>query len=176
MAAASPVTAFLYTDGACSDNGRPGAVAAWAWVTMHAELFDAARRGRVSSCGEVPLRQTNQRAELLAISHCLAYLVSCGAKKGPKYVICSDSNYSLKCLTEWHKLWETNGWTTTKKEPVENAELVKEALETLRSLQAKGLSIELRWVKGHSSDLGNQEADRLATEHAALLKKVGGRG
>ena len=52
----------VFTDGACSGNGKKGSRAAWAvWFPDHKHISKAA---------EVPADQpqTNQRAELMAIS------------------------------------------------------------------------------------------------------------
>lgn len=56
---------------------------------------------------------------------------------------------------------EGEGWKTASKQPVKNAELWKE-LDAL--VEDSGHTIEWRWVKGHSGDVGNERADMLANK------------
>lgn len=77
------------------------------------------------------MNQTNNVGELLAIKRALEIV-----RNEPKFVeIYTDSDYSIKCLTEWGDKWEKNGWCKTsggKKEPVKNLELIKPAREILK--------------------------------------------
>lgn len=70
--------------------------------------------------------------------------------------------YSINCLTKWYKKWETNGWKTVNGKAVENKEIIQSTLELLERLRTRGCDISFRYVKGHSGDPGNEEADRLA--------------
>lgn len=112
-------------------------------------------------------RQTNQRAELAAIKRAVDL-----APINRNVLIMSDSNYSIKCVTEWSRNWEQNGWKTSTGKSVENRDLVEPILERLRERALAGGKTELRWVKGHANDEGNVAADALAVEGAEKGRRI----
>ena len=63
-------------------------------------------------------KPTNIRAELFAI-----YVALVVIKKNLRYnkiYIYTDSEYSIKALTEYIKTWENNGWKTADNKTVKN--------------------------------------------------------
>jgi ribonuclease HI len=98
----------LFTDGACRGNPGPGGWAA---------LLRAGARERELSGGE-PLT-TNNRMELLAAIRGLEAL-----KKPCRVQLYTDSVYVRDGITKWIHRWRQNGWRTSDKKPVKNAELV----------------------------------------------------
>lgn len=135
----------MYTDGACKGNPGPGGWGVWLKSGDHErELFG----------GE--LNTTNNRMELKAVIEGLTAL-----KKPCNVELYLDSQYVRKGITEWIKGWKAKGWKTASKQPVKNAELWKE-LDAL--VEDSGHTIEWRWVKGHSGDVGNERADMLANK------------
>lgn len=135
----------MYTDGACKGNPGPGGWGVWLKSGDHErELFG----------GE--LNTTNNRMELKAVIEGLSAL-----KKPCNVALYLDSQYVRKGITEWIKGWKAKGWKTASKQPVKNAELWKE-LDAL--VEDSGHTIEWRWVKGHSGDVGNERADMLANK------------
>ncbi len=69
----------------------------------------------------------------------------------------SDSVYVLKGITDWMPNWKKRGWKTASKSPVKNEDLWRR-LDAAISKH----TIEWKWVKGHSGDIGNDKADALA--------------
>ncbi|PPG35322.1 ribonuclease HI [Pseudoclavibacter sp. RFBG4] len=135
----------MYTDGACKGNPGPGGWGVWLRSGDHErELFG----------GE--LNTTNNRMELKAVIEGLSAL-----KKPCNVALYLDSQYVRKGITEWITGWKAKGWKTASKQPVKNAELWKE-LDAL--VEDSGHTIEWRWVKGHSGDVGNERADLLANK------------
>ena len=131
----------IYTDGAC--KGNPG-VGGWGAILRFGgtekELF-----GGVANT-------TNNRMEMTAVIEALRSLSrSCDA------VVFTDSSYVQKGISEWIHGWKRNGWKTSDKKPVKNADL----WQTLDQL-ASGHKIEWRWVKGHAGHPENERADQLA--------------
>jgi ribonuclease HI len=108
-------------------------------------------------------RQTNQRAELLALKRALDVI-----PMHAHVIVYSDSNYAIKCVTEWFHAWEARGWTTSGKKAVENRDLIEETLTVIRNREKCGGKTRFEWVKGHSDDEGNQGADELAVMGAML--------
>ena len=131
----------IFTDGAC--RGNPGA-GGWGVLlrlgTHEKELWGGA--------GET----TNNRMELTAAIQALAAL-----KRPVAARIHTDSQYLLKGINTWIHAWKKNGWKTSDKKPVKNADLWQE-LEQL----AKPHQLEWIWVKGHAGHPENERADALA--------------
>ena len=144
---ANPPAVVIYTDGACKGNPGPGGWGVWLSSGSHQkELF-----------GGEP-QTTNQRMELMAAIQAL------GALTRPcTVVLYTDSKYLLQGITSWIHGWKRNGWQNSAKQPVKNADLWR----SLDEVSARH-SVEWRWVKGHSGDEGNERADALANDGAAL--------
>ena len=69
----------------------------------------------------------------------------------------TDSKYLLDGITRWIRGWQRNGWLTSAKQPVKNADLWRRLLEAM-----DGHEVSWQWVKGHAGDEGNERADALA--------------
>ncbi|MDE0613551.1 MAG: ribonuclease HI [bacterium] len=131
----------VYTDGACRGNPGPGG---WAWVVPDGQ----------SASGGAP-QTTNQRMELTAV------LEAVRSVEGPLQVF-SDSTYVVNCFRDrWWEGWIRRGWRNSQKKPVANRDLWEPLIELVLARE-----IEFAWVKGHSGNRWNDEADRLATEAA----------
>ena len=147
-AAADRPRVVIYTDGACKGNPGPGGWGAWLRSGTHE---------RELSGGES--QTTNQRMELMAAIEALSALT-----KPCAVVLHTDSRYLLNGITSWINAWKRNGWRTSAKQPVKNADLWQ-ALDTATARH----HIEWHWVKGHSGELGNERADALATAAATVF-------
>lgn len=99
---------------------------------------------------------TNNRMELMAAIRALEELTR------PSVVrIYTDSTYVKDGVTSWLPRWKTNGWRTSAKQPVKNADLWQ------RLDDAVGLhEVKWHWVKGHAGHPENERADRLAVRGA----------
>ena len=131
----------IYTDGACKGNPGPGG---WGAVLMlgdvEKEMFG----------GESPT--TNNRMELTAVIKALGAL-----KRACSVDLYTDSQYVRQGITAWIHNWKKNGWKTSDRKPVKNADLWQE----LEAAAAKH-KVAWHWVKGHADNPGNQRADELA--------------
>lgn len=142
----------VYTDGACSKNGAKGARAG---IGVYFGEDDPRNVSEPLPAGE---RQTNNRAELLAIERAVD-IVSLEAGVNTLNIY-TDSQYSHKALTQWIWGWLQKDWVTSKGTPVENRDI----LERLHNkLQGVPFTVEWHYVKAHNGDPGNEAADRLAT-------------
>ena len=99
---------------------------------------------------------TNNRMELLAAIRALEAL-----KKPCRVELHTDSQYVRDGITRWIFNWQRNGWRTSDKKPVKNAELWQELLAA-----AAPHRVEWHWVKGHSGHVENDRVDALACEEA----------
>lgn len=106
-------------------------------------------------------RQTNQRAELTAILRALDI-----APRHRDVTIFTDSQYAINCVTVWFVKWRRNNWMTAGNKLVENKDLVESILVKIEERNDLKVKTLFEWVKGHSSDPGNEAADRLAVNGA----------
>ena len=95
---------------------------------------------------------TNNRMELTAAIEALNVL-----KEPCEVDLYTDSQYVKGGMTEWIFGWKKNGWKTSAKKPVKNAELWQ-ALDQAVSRH----KINWHWVKGHAGHEENERADELA--------------
>lgn len=131
----------MWTDGACKGNPGPGGWGALLRFGAHErELFG----------GEA--LTTNNRMELTAVIEALRTL-----NRPCDVVLHVDSTYVMQGINSWLAGWKRNGWVTSTKQPVKNADL-------WRALEAElgRHTVTWRWVKGHAGDPGNERADELA--------------
>ena len=135
----------IFTDGACKGNPGPGGWGA---------ILRAGGKEREISGGEAPT--TNNRMELMAAIEAL------NALKKPCHVqLWTDSNYVRDGITKWIHGWRRNGWKTSDRKPVKNAELWQALTEA-----AAPHRIDWHWVKGHAGHPENERADQLACAEA----------
>ena len=131
----------MWTDGACKGNPGPGGWGA---------LLRSGARERELFGGE-PVT-TNNRMELMAVIEGLRALT-----RSTTVRVHVDSTYVMHGITRWIDGWRRNGWLTSAKKPVKNADLWR-ALEA----EVARHDVQWAWVKGHAGDEGNERADALA--------------
>ena len=138
-----PPKVEIYTDGACRGNPGPGG---WGVVLKSGKHEKTLHGGDPET--------TNNRMELQAAIEALRAL-----KKPSEVVLHTDSKYVMDGITSWLKNWKKRDWKTASKQPVKNQDLWQ-ALdeETARH------DIRWVWVKGHSGNDGNEQADALANQ------------
>lgn len=145
---AAPVA--IYTDGACKGNPGPGG---WGALLLS--------RGREREIYGGESQTTNNRMELIAVIRALESL-----KRSAMVEIYTDSQYVKNGIETWIRVWKRNGWKTSARKPVKNADLWLE-LDRL----AAAHRITWHWVKGHAENVGNQRADELANRGAASVAR-----
>ncbi len=127
----------IWTDGACTGNGYEHAKAAWAFVA-----------GKYEEAGRVIGKQTNNTAEAYAIYHALLWA---SQKNHKRIKIYSDSQISINNL----------------KKSVNKIKENREIFEKIDYLIAENnLQVMYEKVLGHSGDVNNERADRLANSLA----------
>ncbi|QPG77293.1 hypothetical protein FOA43_004701 [Brettanomyces nanus] len=154
-------THTIYTDGASKNNQSQGKSIAGYGV------YYGDNDSRNTAAPLEGSRQTNQRAELTAISKAMDGILE--DNSDTKYGITTDSKYSLGCMGDWGEKWRTNGFRSSNGKPVENRDIIEPALEKLdqvnQKYQEKGWgNLEFNHVRGHVGVEGNEKADQLANE------------
>jgi ribonuclease HI len=132
----------IYTDGACSGNPGPGG---WGAVLRYGQH-------EKELCGGEPGMTTNNRMELMAPIQALESLT-----RPMPVVIYTDSTYVRNGVTSWLPRWKDNGWLTSAKQPVKNADLWRRLDAATRPHR-----VRCQWVKWHAGHPENERADRLA--------------
>ena len=134
----------VYTDGS-SKQGKGG----YGIKIIHPDATIIEDNGSVpiGPNGEIP---TNQRAELYAILKALTLT-------DDDLVIYTDSEYSIKCFTEWINSWKRNGWKSSKGAEVLNQDLIRSIDEILSRR-----NISFVHVRAHTGIRDNERVDKLA--------------
>lgn len=130
----------IWADGGCLGNPGPGG---WAFVLR-------APGHRVERSGWDP-QTTNNRMELIAVTEGLREAAGRPGLRGLPITVTTDSQYVQKGITQWIHSWLKNGWKTSGKSPVKNAELWSALWELSR-----GMSVTWLWVMGHAGDEMNE--------------------
>lgn len=141
---------FVYTDGACSNNGRGNAKAGIGIYFGENDPRNVSRR--------LDGKQTNNIAELTAIYETY-HLISEELLQGIEYTVVTDSEYSLKCVGKYGEKCAKNEWC----EDIPNKELVRLVYEAY----SKHSNVQFFHIHSHTGgtdihSIGNAEADKLA--------------
>ncbi len=139
----------IATDGACKGNPGPGG---WGAIIRSGD------REKELSGGEA--QTTNNRMEMTAAIEALNAL-----KRPCRVTLSTDSRYVMDGLTKWLKGWQRNGWKTSDRKPVKNADLWQALIAA-----AEPHRIEWKWVRGHDGHPENERADRLASDAADAMR------
>lgn len=141
---------LIYTDGACSGNPGPGG--------FGVVVLDN-QENIIELHQEFENQTTNNRQELKAILWAFLKYGELAAAGTEVPIVYSDSSYCVNTLTSWMFNWEKNGWIKGDRNKPENLDLIKPFFRYWK----RGYRIELKKVKGHSTNKWNNMADQLAT-------------
>lgn len=152
----------VYIDGACSKNGHKDAIAGYG-------VFFEQNDSRNES-GLVEGKQSNNTGELTAFIRCLEILEN-DIKLNKNINIYTDSEYVIKCATNYGKKLELKEWKSDKEIP--NLELVKKAYILFKNTK----NVSLNYIKAHTTNTdihskGNSEADKLANSAANIFYNI----
>jgi len=147
----------IYNDGACTNNGRRGARAAFGVSVQDAGGTELEAVSRPLATAEP---QTNQRAELRALAWAIKKAV---AATGPCDIY-TDSEYAINCLTVWAPAWSRRSWTKTRGGDVLHRDIIEPMWDEYRSAKHR---IQIHHVAAHTGrtdthSRGNARADQLA--------------
>ena len=147
----------FYTDGACKGNPGPGGFGVIS-LQENEVLYNYAEY-----CDDT----TNNREEMKAILH--VFKLVDFSKVKDTVIIYSDSAYCVNMINDWIWKWANNNWKNSKKQTVENIDLVK---ELYKYLTIEFFPCQVIKTKGHCGIIENELADALATKDKAKYKKI----
>lgn len=147
---------YVYTDGACSNNGRENAIAG---IGIFLGQDDPRNVSEL-----VEGKQSNNTAELTALIKTWP-IIEKDILDGKKVTIVSDSIYAIRCVSSYGEKCAQNCW----KKGIPNKELVKIAYEIYKDNK----NVEFMHIKAHTDNqdvhsIGNDGADRLANKAIGL--------
>jgi ribonuclease HI len=147
---------YVYTDGACSNNGMPDAKAGIGIYFGHGDPCN------LSECVEG--KQSNNTAELWAIIRTYD-IIEDSILEGNKICIMSDSTYAIRAATTYGKKQEVDAWS----KDIPNKDLVKKVYLLYKNKQ----NVRFQWIAAHTGksdihSLGNEAADKLANQAIGL--------
>lgn len=146
----------IYADGACQPNpGESGSGIIVYKDNKVVRLF----------YGNYKEYATNNIAELEALLQAVKLAIKCFNVGEKEVEILTDSQYSIKSITEWIGGWLKNNW---KNGTVKNKEIIEEIYKLYLPYNKR---IILSHVRGHVGIEGNELADRMAL-HALHTKQV----
>jgi ribonuclease HI len=149
---------YCYTDGSVrlvrgtSKHSRTF-IGAWAYTML------CPSTKQVIEAAEACHPTTISRMELLAVINALRKFDRRGS-----IVIYSDSQYVVNSANIWIKHWRKAGWQKEGGE-VKHRDLMEE-MDWLIHLN----KAEVKWIRGHDGNAGNERADMLATRSSKAMK------
>lgn len=149
---------YVYTDGACSNNGRKTAKAG---IGIFFGVDDTRNLSK-----KIEGKQTNNTAELSAIIETYG-LIASDLEKGKKVGIVSDSEYAIRCVTTYGEKCHAKNW----QQDIPNKELVKMAYELYKNTP----NVQFIHIRAHTKlsdthSVGNDYADNLANKAIGMEK------
>ena len=149
-----------FTDGAATMKRKNGKylreAGGWAFILLKDGVEDSYR------CGGCPLT-TNNEMELYAIYASMKDFIL-KSESGDIIEICSDSSYCIDIFTKWAKGWQKRGWRKSDGKPIKNLDIIKAVWRLMGEINKKSCILKFVKVKGHSSNIWNNKADKLAVD------------
>lgn len=148
----------IYTDGSCFNNGKKYAVSSYAFQIYFNDQLKYQESKPIQEA-----KQTNQRAELYAVLCALDYLKNVLSDKfnDPNNFITvySDSEYCIKCITEWSKNWNPNDWKNKK-----NTDILKFILDYYQKINFTFKHVKSHQTSQDKHSIRNNLVDQLAKD------------
>src|SRR6478609_1592245 len=162
---------IIYCDGSCRNSTKEGG---WGFVVL--------ANGQIHGYGHADGIQTgvtSNQMELMAALKSMEYCVNQKDWSASDVTIRSDSQYVMKGLTTWYKLWVERQWRTYDGDAVANRLHWKRLMNLMGQVRERH-KLEFAWTKGHveGQNPWNHVADHLAAyrglagDKAELIRQV----
>jgi ribonuclease HI len=154
---------LVHADEACLGNGREPPTPGGAGGLVEARAGSGRLERRDYFLAEPDT--TNNR---MALRSAIAALELLSAKGRRRVRFVSDSQYLVRGMSEWVRVWRARGWRRQGGE-IENLGLWRELVAA-----AELHDVTWTWVRGHAGHAKNEYANCLATQAAAGQLRSGG--
>jgi ribonuclease HI len=152
----------VFTDGACSANGKTNAKGGYSTVWPDYPEMD----------GGWPLegeKATNNRAEMMGLIKSFEIADMIDPERKMRLEVYTDSMFMINCVTKWLANWKKNGFKKSDGTSVLNQDL----LQQIDALRLKRVLV-LNHVRAHTKNtdwksLNNAKADALARDACAFV-------
>jgi ribonuclease HI len=152
----------VFTDGACSANGKKNAKGSYSMVWPDYPEMD----------GGWPLegeKATNNRAEMMGLIKSFEIADVIDPERKKHLEVYTDSMFMINCVTKWLANWKKNGFKKSDGSSVLNQDL----LRLIDALRLKRVLV-LNHVRAHTKNtdwksLNNAKADALARDACAFV-------
>lgn len=114
----------------------------------------------VDGYGSFAAMVTNNIAEVVAATQAFRYALE---HEVTKLLIRTDSEHVIKGLSEWVPIWTANDWRKRDGTPPANVNYWRDLVAARDAAVAKGIDYEIKYVRAHDGEPGNEKADDLAT-------------
>lgn len=118
--------------------------------------------------GSILFDSTNNVAELQAFIESMKLLIHFSIKH---CTFIMDSQYVLRGASEWLTKWKRNNFKRDDGTDLANVDLWRQVDELMTEYLSSGGTLKWTWVKGHSGDFGNTQADTLASTAIEVGRK-----
>ena len=149
----------IYTDGSSFSGPRRGGIGI-RYVTVDEqgdEVIDDLELPGYSGANSI---QMELYACTVALKEAMRSRLTYGVRR---VIIYTDCQYVRDGYPRARFEWSRSRWRNRDGKPVENAELWKEFLRVTRRLD---VPLDIQWVKGHSKNVHNKAADKMARRSA----------
>lgn len=136
---------YIFTDGNCKNNGKKNAIAAYCVYSKDAPVFNTLEQINQDKI-------TNNIAELSGMYsiYSTIYDEYINISEPIEFMICADSEYSIKCVNEWMDKWSKNGWKKTDGKTVLNQDILGKISILKKRIQTNGnIQIKFKHVMSH---------------------------
>jgi ribonuclease HI len=153
----------VFVDGSAFNNGKKNCYGG-------VGVFFADNDSRNVSMKITDKKVSNNVGEIKACIKAIHIIVNNDSKPG-LISIYSDSEYTIKSITKWAKLWEFNGWKRRGNNEIKNKELIIELYNLYKKYKIKFIHVrshqtepQLKTTEDHFRWYGNMMADKLARQ------------
>ncbi len=141
----------IYTDGSCRKHNRGG----WGVAVYEGDDLVHVAAAQTEDT-------TNNREELKGLMYGIRYGLNTPVDTFVE--VYTDSSYCCNTYNDWIEGWYAKGWKNASNQTPANLDLIKELYELkIEVEQSFRVPFEIKKVKGHVGDIGNEVADKLAT-------------
>lgn len=147
---------YIYTDGACTNNGSDNARAS---IGVFLNKNNPLNISRELLQSDYNSKLTNNIAELVAAIEGINIIKDSPHKNK---IVVTDSEYVIKCATTYGKKLESNDWKTSNGKKPPNIELVKSLYHLTNTHEIKFIHVMAHTDKKDKHSIGNYYADLMA--------------